>query len=158
MSRNDDPNDDPYVVIEKTGGSIAPFLVGLAVGAGLALLFAPQSGAETRRFIRRRARRAGEQMRTAAEDLGDDVRDKVDHLKHRVEDSIDHVRDTVQREKRHAKDAVRTGRDAARAAREELESRLSDTKANVRATAEAIRSARRTTATAGDDLDDDTGV
>ena len=63
MSRNEPLDDDPYVVIEKKGGSIAPFLVGLAVGAGLALLFAPQSGAETRRYIRRRARRAAEHLR-----------------------------------------------------------------------------------------------
>jgi len=157
MSRSEDPNDDPYVVIEKKGGGIAPFLVGLAVGAGLALLFAPQSGAETRRYIRRRARRAAEQMRATAEDLGDSVREKVDHVKRRAEDVIDHARETVDREKRHAKDAVRTGRDAARVAREELESRLAETKAGARATADALRSARRTTATAGDD-EDDSGV
>jgi len=157
MSRNEQLDDDPYVVIEKKGGSIAPFLVGLAVGAGLALLFAPQSGAETRRFIRRRARRAAETMRATAEDLGDSVRDKVDHVKHRVEDTIDHAREAVAREKRHAKDSIRTGRDAARAAREELESRLAETKAGARATADALRSARRTTATAGDD-EDESGI
>jgi len=157
MSRNDDYNDDPYMVIEKKGGSIAPFLVGLAVGAGLALLFAPQSGAETRRFIRRRARRAGEAMRATAEDLGDNVRDQVDHVKRRVEDTVDHVRETVDRGKRHAKDAVRTGRDAARVARDELEARLAETRAGARATADALRSARRTTATAGDD-EEDSGV
>jgi gas vesicle protein len=147
MSRNDE-TDDPYVVIEKRGGGIAPFLVGLAVGAGLALLLAPQSGAETRRMIKRRARRAADSMRDAAGDMADGVRDQVEHAKRRVEEGIETAKDALEREKRHAKQAVRTGRDAARAAREELEARLHESRAG----------SRRTTATAGDELDDDDGV
>lgn len=58
-------------------GSARPFvaglLIGALVGAGIALLFAPQSGEETRRLIRRRARR-----------LAADARDKYEELKERV--------------------------------------------------------------------------
>src|SRR5688500_19424263 len=49
--------DEPYVVIEKSEGSTGSFLLGLALGAGLALLFAPRSGEETRRELNRGARR-----------------------------------------------------------------------------------------------------
>jgi len=69
----------------------------------------------------------------------------VDHAKRRVEEGIESARDLVEREKRHVKHAMREGRGAARAAREELEARL----------AESRPGARRTTASAGDELDDD---
>jgi gas vesicle protein len=36
------------VVVERGGSVLAPFLWGLAIGAGLALLFAPMSGEELR--------------------------------------------------------------------------------------------------------------
>src|SRR5690349_16698261 len=65
MSRYDFDDDDRYVVIENHSAGVGPFLVGLAVGAGIALLFAPRSGEATRRDIKRRAlrvRRAAEQV------------------------------------------------------------------------------------------------
>ena len=43
--------------------------VGVAVGAGAALLFAPMSGEETRRLIARRGRRLGRRGRDAWDDL-----------------------------------------------------------------------------------------
>ena len=59
MSRDYEFDDDePFVVIEKQSGTLSSFLVGIAIGAGLALLFAPQSGVQTRRGLQRRARRA----------------------------------------------------------------------------------------------------
>ncbi|HEY6828664.1 MAG TPA: YtxH domain-containing protein [Gemmatimonadaceae bacterium] len=47
----------------------AGIAVGIAVGAGVALLFAPQSGADTRRLIARRGRRLGRRGRDAWGDL-----------------------------------------------------------------------------------------
>ena len=44
-------DDEPYVVIEKSSGGIGSFLMGIAVGAGIALLMAPSSGMETRRRL-----------------------------------------------------------------------------------------------------------
>ena len=152
---HDYEDDEARVVIVKRGGGIAPFLIGLAVGAGLALLYAPQSGAETRRIIRRKARHAADSARMAGEDLADEVRDRVEHTKRRVQEGLDEAREAVSREKRHVRDTVRAGRDAARAAREELEARLAEAKAGGRA--EPMR-ARHTTATAGDELDDEAGA
>ena len=48
MSDYDWDEDEPYVVIEQKPAGVGSFILGLAVGAGLALLFAPRSGAETR--------------------------------------------------------------------------------------------------------------
>jgi gas vesicle protein len=59
-------------------------LLGALVGAGLALLFAPQSGEETRRLIRRRTKRLA---RDAGDKL-DDVKDNVKRLKRRAEEVI----------------------------------------------------------------------
>ena len=43
-----DDEDEPYVVIEKRESSLGSFFIGAAVGAAVALLFAPRSGEETR--------------------------------------------------------------------------------------------------------------
>ena len=44
-----------YIVETDRGSGIGWFVLGAALGAGLALLFAPASGEETRRRIRREA-------------------------------------------------------------------------------------------------------
>ncbi len=69
-------------------GNARSFAIGLAigtlVGAGLALLFAPQSGEETRRIIRRRAKRLAADTRERYEDL----RDRVRRARRKAEDAI----------------------------------------------------------------------
>lgn len=103
-------HSEPAVVIERRGGGagsgIALFLLGAAVGAGLALLFAPQSGEETRADIRRGARR----LKRKARDLAETGREAVDDLKRQGRDTVD--------------DLKRQGRAAARDARAALEERL----------------------------------
>lgn len=47
------------------------FSIGLAAGAAVALLYAPQSGARTRRQLRRGMQTAGEYMKDTAETIGD---------------------------------------------------------------------------------------
>jgi hypothetical protein len=54
-------------------------IAGALVGAGVALLLAPQSGAETREQIADRARR----LRTRADDGWDDLRDELRRLRRR---------------------------------------------------------------------------
>jgi gas vesicle protein len=48
--------------------------MGLAVGAGAALLFAPQTGQEARYTIKRLTRRAGRRGHDAWDDLRDELR------------------------------------------------------------------------------------
>jgi gas vesicle protein len=60
----------------------AGLILGALVGAGLALLLAPQSGADTRRDLARRARR-----------LGNEARDRYDEAKRRVRRAREHRQD-----------------------------------------------------------------
>jgi hypothetical protein len=53
------------------GGGIA---VGVLLGAGVALLFAPAAGEETRELLRERARDAGDRVRDRFDDLRGDLR------------------------------------------------------------------------------------
>jgi gas vesicle protein len=65
-------------------------LVGAAVGAGLALLFAPGAGHETRRLLRRRARAL---TRDAAEGLvsaGDETREALREKKEALRKKLAH--------------------------------------------------------------------
>jgi hypothetical protein len=62
---------DPMPSAPKRGSSgfVAGLGVGIAVGAAIALLLAPQSGADTRRALRRRGRRVRNRTSDAWEDL-----------------------------------------------------------------------------------------
>lgn len=109
---------DEAVVIERRGGSgIGLFLLGAAVGAGIALLFAPQSGEETRADIRRVARKA----KRKARDLGESGRELAEELMETGRDAVDDLADTGRSALRSVK---RTGRNATRDARAALEERL----------------------------------
>jgi hypothetical protein len=62
----------------------AGLVVGLAIGAGAALLLAPESGAQTRRALIRRGRRVTLRGRDAWDDLRDELRSALrDRLRER---------------------------------------------------------------------------
>lgn len=140
--RDFDCDDEPYVVIEKHSGGFGAFLMGLAVGAGLALLFAPQSGAETRRRISGTARRARAAAQDAVGQVTDQVQDTFATARQRVEEKIEEARDAVEAKRNQVERAVLAGREAARQAREDLEQRLAETKAAYGAGAQVARDAR----------------
>lgn len=124
-----DHEDVPYIVIEReTGGGLGSFVIGALVGAGLALLFAPQSGEETQAEIRDRAQR----LRDAAED-------RVREVQRDLEERIDHARLEVQGRVDSMREAVDAGRRAAQEARTDLEDRLERSKAAYRAGVDAAR-------------------
>jgi gas vesicle protein len=126
-----DQDDTPYIVIERDrGGGVGSFVLGTLVGAGLALLFAPKSGAETQEELKEHARR----LRTAAEER---VREAQRQLEERLED----VREGVQTRFDDVKEAMTAGRTAASDARVDLEKRLQRSKAAYRAGVEAAREA-----------------
>lgn len=120
MSEHD--SNEPKVVVERSsGGGVGLFLLGLAVGAGIALLYAPQSGAETRADLRRGARRA----RRKARDFAEEARDAAHDI---AKSSREAAGDFVRTSRVAASDFVRTtrtaARDAAGEAKEALERRL----------------------------------
>ena len=141
MRHHHDDDDEPYVVIEKSSG-MGSFFLGLAIGAGLALLFAPQSGQETRRSIARGARRARQAAGDAVEGVTDKVADTFENARQKVEERIDAVRGAVQEKRDHVERAVRAGREAAQQARQDLERRLAETKAAYNAGAQVARDVR----------------
>src|SRR5437764_6774923 len=115
MSRYDFDEDDAYVVIEKhESASVAPFLVGLAIGAGVALLFAPRSGAATRRDIKRRARNVRRAAEQAVGDVTDTVVGGFEEARRRVEDQIDTARQAIDLKRQQVTRAVEAGRVAAK--------------------------------------------
>ena len=59
---------------KSTAYLAAGLAIGIVVGAGVAILFAPQSGADTRRLIARRGRRLGQRGHDAWDDLADELK------------------------------------------------------------------------------------
>lgn len=143
MSRYEfDDDDERYVVIERHSADPTPFLIGLALGAGVALLFAPRSGADTRRDIKRRAVRARRRAEQVASDVTDTVVDTFQDARRRVEDQIDSARQAVEIKRQQVHRAMEAGRQAAQEARDELEQRIAETKAAYNAGASVARNGR----------------
>ena len=154
MPRRDYEDDnDPYVVIEQRSTSVMPFIVGLALGAGVALLFAPRSGEETRRDLKRRAIRARKLAERKATEISETVTETYQDARRRVEETIDTAKDAVDLKRRQvtraveagraaARDAVDAGRAAARETRDDLEHRIATTKAEYTAGVNAAKRAR----------------
>lgn len=96
-------------------GFASGLLIGGFVGAILAILFAPQSGEETREFLRDKAQEAKGRALDLASDLKDrattvqsQLRSQADELQARGRDFVDKTYDQVSK-------AVAAGKDAAQA-------------------------------------------
>jgi gas vesicle protein len=135
-------HDDTYIVIEKHTGGVSDFLLGALIGAGVALLFAPRSGRETRADIGRRARAAQDRVRDVAEGVTDQVVDTFEGAKTRIEEQLESARTAIVAKKDQVTRAMEAGRDAAQQARTDLERRLAETKAAYNAGANVARTSR----------------
>jgi gas vesicle protein len=85
----------------------ASFLVGVAVGVGLGLLFAPKSGEETREIIKKKADEGTEYLKKQTADLRDTA-------SARATDLVDKGLDAFQRQRDNLNDALEAGRQAYR--------------------------------------------
>lgn len=143
----------PAIIIEREGGggSVGSFLLGALLGAGVALLVAPRSGAETQDEIRERARR----LRAAAEERLDDLRgemeERLEQARAEMQEALEAVKERVEAGRESVREAVDSGRHAAREAKDELELRIEQSKAAYRAGVDAAREAARTPRAHGDD-------
>lgn len=135
-------HDDPYIVIEKHSGGVSDFLLGALIGAGVALLFAPRSGRETRADIGRRARAAQGRVRDVAEGVTEQVVGTFEGAKSRIEEQLESARTAIVTKKEQVTRAMEAGREAAYQARTDLERRLAETKAAYNAGADVARSGR----------------
>ena len=127
MSSYDWDEEGPYVVIERSEPGVGSFVLGIAIGAGLALLFAPRTGEETRRELQRRARKVGDQAQDFVAEVSDSVTQRFNEARLSVEDRIDSARQAVEIKRRQVTNAVGAGRAAAQPASGELVERLAGT-------------------------------
>jgi hypothetical protein len=68
---DDDDEDRRVVYVDRGGTSVKALLLGALIGAGLALLYAPQSGEETRRGLKRRLRKVRAMAEEKVDELGE---------------------------------------------------------------------------------------
>jgi gas vesicle protein len=88
---------------QRDGNSIASFLVGLGIGAVVGVLFAPQSGSETREVLRSKADEGKEFVRNRARDAREQASEWVDKGK-----------DVLNQQKEQMRSAVEAGKQAYR--------------------------------------------
>ncbi len=127
MARQHWNDDDQLIIVEESDSSsgLSAFLLGAVIGAGLALIFAPQSGVETRKTIRRGAEKAG----AATKRAGEKVTDALSQARADIESRLDSARSSLDMRRVQVSRAVDAGREAARTAREDLERRMAEKRA-----------------------------
>jgi len=87
----------------SVGTKISFFVAGLGIGAAIALLFAPQSGEETRK-----------QIAEKAQDGKDYVTTKGRELRKHAEELVDQGKELVSKQKARLADVLESGKQAAR--------------------------------------------
>lgn len=121
-----------YIVIQdRSSNAVGTFLIGVAIGAGAALLLAPRSGKEARAEISRRVRRARGSVAHTFQDA-----------RERVEERLESARAMVERRRQQVADAVEAGRTVARDARGELHEKLREAKVAAQPASERTRRPR----------------
>jgi len=90
----------------RIGGA---FLLGGIIGAAIALLYAPKSGAETRKDISKAARRIKNNTVDLIGDTINDVNEFADGLKERTADIIEHGIDLSDKAKKEIVKALEYG-------------------------------------------------
>lgn len=80
---------------KKVAAAALLLVAGGIIGAGLALLFAPQSGERTRRDICRTAKRVRSRAEDTVEDLKDSISDLVDTIGDKTDDLLEKGKDVA---------------------------------------------------------------
>jgi gas vesicle protein len=89
--------------MEDSGNRLPYFFLGLGVGVAVGLLFAPQSGEETRDLLK-----------TKADDAKDRLRRKGQEFRDNAEEAIGRGRETLARQRESLATAVDAGKQAYR--------------------------------------------
>lgn len=88
----------------SSGHTLLAFALGALAGAAVALLYAPASGAETRRKLRDKAREGQDRV----SDLAEDGRDYLRRQKANVVDAVEHGREVFEQVRREPFDRTRS--------------------------------------------------
>ncbi len=86
-------------------------VAGGIIGAGVALLFAPQSGKRTRRDIVRYSKRAKHKAEEVVDDFADSVSDMVDLVGEKASDILDRGKDLAYEAKKDVLKAIEAGQE-----------------------------------------------
>jgi gas vesicle protein len=73
----------------QAASNLAWFLTGAFIGAAAAILYAPQSGKETRKYISDKTQQGREAVETAGQDIADASKDMFDRGRKLVDDAAD---------------------------------------------------------------------
>lgn len=127
-------DDEEYeVIIEERGGGAGTFLLGVLVGAGVALLLAPRGGRETQAELGRLLGGVRDLTGGPGEGARESVAGWMGRARGQVTGRLDEVRAAVDDRLDQVRGAVDEGRMAATQARVELRRRVDEAKAAYRA-------------------------
>ena len=121
----DHDDDVPYIVIERSGSGLIPFVWGALMGAAAALLLAPKSGVETQRELKERAQRLRKRAEEKVGELQESLHDALDQGREQLGGKLKTAKRSVGEGRTKAQQAFEAGKNAARAARSEFEERIS---------------------------------
>ncbi len=96
----------------NSGEKFLYFLIGGFVGASVALLFAPRSGEETRRYLENKYREGADSLNRRVKEGRQYVGDLREGVSAKVEETLDAGRETIARQKDQLSSAIEAGRRA----------------------------------------------
>jgi gas vesicle protein len=95
------------VAASRTGaGFLAGMIFGVFLGAGLALLFAPDRGDKTRDRVRRRMRSLREDALESIDQAGNRTREELRRRKRRLRVELERIRKRAKERAREAKESL----------------------------------------------------
>ncbi len=97
---------------DKGNGTVAGAMLLIAgglIGAGAALLYAPQSGQKTRKQISRYARRVREDVEENLRDAAESVTDMIDDLGDRTAELVERGGEMAEEWRKHLQDSLERG-------------------------------------------------
>jgi gas vesicle protein len=101
-------------------------LIGSAVGAAVAILYAPQGGTDTRELIRHKGTEAKEKVTEVASNVKSTVGQKADQIRTTTHDLVDKGKGFVETKKSQITAAVDAGKEAYTRKKEELQSEVGE--------------------------------
>ena len=99
-------------------GNLSVFITGALIGAGVALLFAPQSGEQMRGLLRDYAARAKDEL----DDVVDQGAEALDSTMERGHEFVEKGKDSLREAGRQAKEFAEAGKEAVNETKDELTS------------------------------------
>ena len=92
------------------GKSFLSFVAGSLIGAGIAILYAPQSGERTREEIREKAERTIIKMQKVEEKIKDSVNQLIGDIRSNITQLMEEGKDIAEEKKRELIEAIESGK------------------------------------------------